>query len=110
MAEYADPAGALVTLLPPPVSGSATKDSGANPVVVFGRTYTCAVGASIQVPAQDAVVMVANGWTRFGRLSGTTAQRPVPIPPRGVTYFDSTVGHIIVSDGVTWRDHDGSAA
>lgn len=108
MAEFADPAGALVTLLPPPLSGLSSKDSGANPVTVYGRTYTCALGASLQVPAQDAAVMIANGWTRFGRLSGTTAQRPAT-PVRGLSYFDSTVGHIIVFDGVTWRDHDGSS-
>lgn len=110
MAEFPDPSGALVTLLPPPVAGTtATKDSGANPIVVYGRTYTAAIGTSIQVPASDASVLVANGWTRFGRLSGTTAQRPTS-PVRGLTYFDSTVGHIVVYDGATWRDHDGSSA
>jgi|HubBroStandDraft_2_1064218.scaffolds.fasta_scaffold198539_4 hypothetical protein len=107
-----DSATGLITVLPPSASGAsgATKNSGANPIVVNGRTYTAALGASLQVPAMDGSVMIENGWTAFGRFSGTTAQRPVaPNVSRGVLYYDTTVGHIIVWDGATWRDHDGSS-
>jgi hypothetical protein len=108
--ETTDLPGALVTLLPPPIATGfgASKDTGANPVAVYGRSYTCAVGASLQVPAQDASVLIANGWTRFMRFSGTTAQRPTNAT-RGTTYLDTTVGHGIVFDGVTWRDSDGTS-
>ena len=107
---FPDYVGALVTLLPPPIAGgTAIKDNGSNPITVpGGRVYTCALGASIQVPAQDADNMEANGWTRFARFSGTTAQRP-PNPVRNLMYLDTTVGHVICFDGVTWRDKDGTS-
>lgn len=104
--------GALVRVLPPPVFAGGHKDSGANPITLpDGRTWSCAIGSSINVPAHDAERMVGNGWTQFAESMGTTAQRPSGVNvTRGYLYLDTTVGHVIVYDGATWRDKDGSAA
>lgn len=104
--------GALVTMLPPPVAGpsSAEKNSGPNPITVNGRVYTATLGSSVQVPAQDASIMEANGWTRFGRFSGTTAQRPTPpYVSRRLMYYDTTLSAMIVWDGATWRSAAGAS-
>ena len=40
-----------------------------------GRSYTCALGATIDVPDFDAFVLGANGWIQVAPV-GTTSQRP----------------------------------
>lgn len=99
------------TVLPPPNSGATGFTSGPNPITVNNRTYTCAIGASLStVPADDAAIMIDNGWVLFGRGSGATAARPTGINLKpGMLWYDTTVGHIIVYDGATWRDHDGTS-
>lgn len=87
----------------PPASGS-----GVNPITVAGRTYSAAIGATLDVPDFDAVGLRANGWTVVG-LVGTTAQRPSSLPAGIPTYVDTTINKIIVHDGKTFRDHTGSA-
>lgn len=105
--------GALVTLLPPPIAtgaGGGHIHSGANPIVVNGRSYTAAIGTSLQVPAHDADQMMANGWTPFAHASGTTAQRPTGIAAaRGTLYLDTTLAAVICFDGYTWRNSAGAA-
>jgi hypothetical protein len=82
-------------VMPPP--------SGPNYMKANGRDYSCALGASIDVPDQDGFVLIANGWTASASCVGTTAQRPAK-PMRGQDYHDTTLGKNIRSDGVTWRD------
>jgi hypothetical protein len=117
------PAGSLVTLLPPPSTGvaqaTASQNAGVNPIVVHGTTYTCALGASLQVTEQAAERMISNGWTPVADLSGTTAQRPktntgaVPgqssVVARGTHYYDTTLGYVITWDGATWRSPAGAS-
>ena len=43
---------------PKPTAASQTSIT----ITVNGRTYTCAVGSSIQVPDFDALALSANGW------------------------------------------------
>jgi hypothetical protein len=101
--------GAMVRLLPPPVAGVGShRDGGANPITVNGRTYSCALGSVITVPAADAAQMTCNGWTQVCDFTGTTANRPANAA-RGSTYDDTTVGKAIFFDGVTWRDKAGAA-
>jgi len=51
-------------------------DGRSNSITVNGRTYTCAIGSTIDVPDFDAEVMGANGWliidTRAGGGSGSS--------------------------------------
>ncbi len=101
-----------VTMLPPPVTGGNTASvvAGANPIVVNGRTYSCALGSTISVPACDAVALNANGWSPVAWGSGPTASRPTGafLAP-GMHWYDTTVGAIIVYDGATWRNVSGAA-
>jgi hypothetical protein len=105
------PLTGLVTLLPPSqASGqSANMFNGSNPITVNGRTYNTALGSSVQVPAVDAVEMMANGWSIFGWGSGTTAQRPTPGPflTAGLLWYDTTLSAMICWDGATWRSGAG---
>lgn len=91
--------------LMPPSSGSTT-------ITVYGRTYTCAVGSTIDVPDQDAQVMTANGWfaaaAGAGGVGATTA-RPTN-PTKGQQFHDSTLGYNIIWDGKTWRNPTSGAA
>lgn len=69
-----------------------------------GRTYTCAIGSTIDVPDFDALVLVANGWmaaTTHGVEA--TSNRPAN-PKRGMTYLDTTLGVVITFDGKKWRN------
>lgn len=86
---------------------------------VNGRTYSGTPGQVLDVPSFDADVLAANGWA-FVAQSGPTSARPKPslgpIGPEGaqagpgMKYLDTTLGVLIVSDGVTWRSAvDGSA-
>jgi hypothetical protein len=88
-------------MMPPP-NGAATR--------VNGRSYACAVGATIDVPDFDADLLEDNGWTKAAQGGvGATAARPVN-PPRKTVFHDSTLAKNIVWDGKTWRDPDSGAA
>lgn len=86
---------------------------GNHPSITVGgnRVYTCALGATIDVPDFDARILLANDWipSALGGV-GSTANRTVH-PKTGDNFLDTTVGHVIVWDGLTWRDPiDGTAA
>lgn len=72
-------------------------------IVIAGRSYTCALGATIDVPDADALVMAANGWTAVGDGVGATAGRPAT-PVRGQEFHDTTLGYNIRFDGKAWRN------
>jgi hypothetical protein len=86
-----------------------------------GRSYTCALGSTLDVDPAIAAVMVANGWINFGRrvsgivLSGATAARPtadaagLALQP-GTHFLDTTLNVIVVWDGVNWRGYNGATA
>ena len=80
-----------------------------NPIVVNGRTYTCAANGTIDVPDFDAKIMEANGWhpatsiSTVAETTGATAARPVA-PPKGHEFCDTTVGAVIRWDGKGWRN------
>lgn len=80
-------------------------------IVANGRSYACALGSTLDVPDQDALIMLANGWTSHGSGGqvGATAARPVN-PYRGQEFHDSTLGKTIVSDGKVWRDPASGAS
>lgn len=84
--------------------------SGSTSITVYGRTYTCTVGSTIDVPDQDAQVMTANGWisATVGGVGATTA-RPAN-PTKGQIFHDSTLGYNIIWDGKTWRNPTSGAA
>lgn len=89
--------------LMPPATGGTT-------IVVNGRTWTCAVGSTIDVPDQDAAVMTANGWlTAAPGGAAATASRPLN-PLRGMVFHDTTLGYNIVWDGKTWRNPTSGAS
>jgi hypothetical protein len=71
-------------------------------MTVNGRAYSCALGATIDVPDFDAFVLGANGWIQVAPV-GTTAQRPAK-PGVGNFFHDTTVGKIIIFEGAAWRD------
>lgn len=83
-----------------------------SPVNVNGRLYPpVAPGTMIDVPDFDAAGLCGNGYTRIA-LSGPTSARPSTNPNMsppyvaapGVLFLDTTLGKLIVHDGVTWRD------
>ena len=78
-----------------------------NPCKVSGgRSYSCALNATILVPDFDAPTLDANGWIRCaGHGTGTTAQRPTVGLFPGFTYLDTTVGSNVIWDGFVWRSH-----
>jgi hypothetical protein len=96
-----------VRLIPP---GGAAATATAN-----GRAYTCAAGATIDVPDFDANVLTANGWTNAGGSGavlatvGATAARPLT-PSRGQTFLDTTLALAIVFAGKSWRNPVTGAA
>jgi hypothetical protein len=89
--------------LMPPATGSTT-------TTVNGRTYTCALGSTIDVPDFDAYPLTANGWvaTDLHGVGATTGRPANPI--RGAQFFDSTLGFSIAFDGKTWRNKSTGAA
>ena len=80
-------------------------------ITVNGRSYTCALGSTIDVPDQDAFVMMHNGWVEAanGGGAGATAVRP-PNPLRGQEFHDTTLGYNIKFDGKVWRNPTSGAA
>ncbi len=107
------PLTGTVRLLPPVSAGStASIYAGANPITVpGGRVYAAAVGAAIDVPAADAVILINNGWSAFCWGSGPTSARPAPginlVP--GTMWLDTTLNIAIMWDGATWRNYAGTA-
>jgi hypothetical protein len=74
-----------------------------NTAVVNGRTYTCALGATLDVVDFDAfALMSAAGWVQVAPV-GTTAQRPSK-PGIQTWYHDTTLGRLIIYEGAVWRD------
>jgi hypothetical protein len=76
--------------------------------VVNGRTYSSTPGNVVDVLDADAQEPQANGWIPVAP-SGPTSSRPVGTlglyqSAPGSTFFDTTLGKLIISDGATWRD------
>jgi hypothetical protein len=90
-----------IRLLPPVEVAEQTR-------VVNGRSYTAAPGSTLDVLDSDAQVLMANNWV-FVAPSGPTSARPTGTlglysAAAAQTFFDTTLGKLIVSDGQTWRD------
>jgi hypothetical protein len=93
-------------LLPPVAVNQQTR-------IVNGRSYgPLQPGTVIDVPSFDSEILQANGWALVAQV-GPTSARPTPslnpVGPEGsqagpgAKYHDSTIGALIVTDGVTWR-------
>jgi hypothetical protein len=94
-------------MLPPAIVNGGPITSQTS-MVANGRTYAGSPGTVMDIPDQDAQVLAANGWVKVA-ASGTTAQRPGSnsAPFRAAPeakYYDTSLGKLIVFDGVTWRD------
>ena len=86
---------------------------GLHPTIIAnGRTYTCTLGNTIDVPDQDALILINNGWTTASTGGvGSTAQRPTAASVgKGGEYHDATLGYTIKSDGKVWRNPTNGAA
>jgi hypothetical protein len=92
-------------LLPPAKGGTTT---------VNGRTYSAASLTAQDVSEFDSTHLQANGWI-FLAPSGPTTQRPnseVGVYPRipGVMFWDTTLSHMVLWDGVNWRSEAGAVS
>ena len=71
-----------------------------------GRSFSPSAASYQDVNDSDANVLEANFWTRVA-LAGTTAQRPTspgnPQTLRATRYVDTTLGQLVVHDGLVWR-------
>lgn len=76
--------------------------------IVNGRSYTCALGATLDVVDFDAFALTNAGWVKVATV-GTTAQRPAK-PTLEQRYHDTTLGYIIVWEGAAWRNPATGAA
>jgi hypothetical protein len=91
------------------VSPPANAQKGVNPIKVNdapgnpGRTYSCAVGSTLDVVDHDAFVLIANGWHNHGTVC-TTATRPVAGIAKDTHLIDSTLNAVIQWDGTAWRN------
>ena len=83
----------MTTRVMPPASGLQPS------ITVNGRSYTCALGSTLDVPDQDAQIMLANGWTpgTAGQV-GATAARPTATA-KGLEFHDTTLGKTLIHDG-----------
>lgn len=73
-----------------------------------GGQYQNSPGTVLDVFADttDIQLLTSNGWTRVA-LSGATANRPDPsvVPlALGTPFVDTTLGKVVIWDGVNWRD------
>src|ERR1700751_821054 len=76
--------------------------------VVNGRTYSSTPGRVGDVFDADAEQLEANSWIPVAP-SGPTSARPTGAlglysAAAGQSYFDTTLGKLIISDGQAWRD------
>lgn len=79
-------------------------------IAVNGRTYTCALGSTIDVPDADAIVMRSNGWIMAASGGvGPTASRPAT-PAVAQEFHDTTLAYNVKWDGRTWRNPNTGAA
>jgi len=78
-------------------------------ITVHGRTYTCALSSTLDVPVGDAQVLLANGWTSSSDSVGATAARPTN-PVKNQRFHDATLGYDIIFDGKVWRNPTSGAA
>lgn len=82
-----------------------------------GHRFTGTPGMVFDVSDIQANFLVANGWLRVA-FSGPTNARPTAWGPvnsngaqyAGATYFDTTLGYLIVYDGANWRNPSTGAA
>ena len=92
----------MTTRIFPPLTGSKAHTA-------FGRPYAGQGVAFLDVPDSDAAALTANAWLAVAPV-GATSARPAS-PKRGDKFLDTTLGYIIVYDGVTWRKPiDGTTA
>lgn len=86
--------------------------SGSKTAKVNGRTYSCTVGSTIDVPEFDAQALEAAGFLNMG-TSGPTTQRPAYPPnatsearvsgvPFGARMIDTTLNVAAVFTGAVW--------
>lgn len=60
---------------------------------------------TVDVPDDDALVADANGWSMVARGVGPTSGRPTWSRDRsGWTFLDTTLGFIVIWDGLVWRN------
>ena len=81
-------------------------------LVLSGRTYTCLVGATVDIPDWDAGVAEANGWMKAAAGGvGSTTNRPtnLAMKDKGLLFHDSTLGYNIQWDGKLWRNPTSGA-
>lgn len=98
-----------------------TPGAGAeNPFSVYGRLYSCSVGAGISVPGDDANVLISHGWLLVANTIinlGTVETLPAAAVAMGMRYFvtdshadadSSTFGETVIGSGVynvpVWSD------
>jgi hypothetical protein len=76
--------------------------AGGATLTIYGRSYICSAGSAIDVPDFDGQTLEANGWLRaaYGG-AGTTDNRPAN-PVKSLQFLDTTLGFIIVHNGVNW--------
>ncbi len=92
------------------VAPPANAQKGVNPITVNagsgqpGRTYSAAVGSTLDVPDHDAFQLIRNGWHQCGSQVATTANRPTAGIAKDTYMIDSTLGKAIMYDGTQWRD------
>ena len=82
-------------------------DGKHNSLTVAGRTYSCALGSTVDVPDFDASIFLANGWVTGSTASGgmgVTSARPKTGLYPGIMFHDTTLGYTVVWDGYAWRN------
>ncbi len=90
---------------------------GQQAITANGRPYSGTPVTAQDVPDMDAGILAANGWVRVA-LSGPTTARPsanpTVTPPytaaRGLHFYDTTLGAVVIFDGATWRTPAGASA
>lgn len=70
-------------------------------VTVNGTVYSCAPGSALDVADADVAGLPA-GWITIAQ-SGATGARPTN-QLAGTSYFDTTLGKLIMYDGSAWRN------
>lgn len=91
-----------VRLMPPETAVTSAS------ITVNGRSYTCSVASTIDVPDADALVMRANGWLASA-TGGVGATRPAN-PKKNTTFHDTSLNINIIFDGKVWRNPNTGAA